>query len=1818
MDGERQLCALKSVAQCVWRVALTSDEATWVLCEGILAPLNRALLEDLALAHALEGVALDVMREAGEGHARTWQRCAAMLARGELAVGTGCMLVLLALALDVDLAVLGANAPGDRVVVLAACPGASAGGEQMRQRAVLWLHKEHYTPLEVRADSALAGEIQAALDAAQAGMDDAGLAGYFQAAVLFRAYLARERAVPGQAAGPVVSGDDVQAGKPTPTPAVGARGKVRWSRMDVAFSVRRSPSSLAAGKAQSPRARARRWPVEHTQAVEHMQAAAPPTPRAAASSRKAPRITVDDVNDAAAAMRAYFDRPTALPVREFCASVAAVGVVGINKIFMAELANAVSDGELVHSAVLASLLDCMRAASMSSPPDGAQLRVANAPRAAAEAGSTRSIVNAILGELGPVLKARGVQLRVDVVNAGTPMHVEVEGRSVTYAAFHDAHWTVLAPSATAMPSPGIALVVSWQQVAMPMREPSEHDVTDYPDDDTGTGIQFPHLCEQTKLKATAALLDKYTGLYIDTSYLLHKELAKAQRRALVARDKGLAAAVLAAALAHAVSERRRVLDACGKRDMPIHVLVERAYAPKVNTAARPMNQQRLAPVVQRLRAREPNPAKWTHDDVRALVDAAGIDVEFRLLLVQWLNVHLRGVNNTSIVLCGGEADCHVAGRRDGRHVLFEGRDGDLYAWLLLLGDPPCTIARWIIPDDAVMDAYITASTTAELFAEVEYMSAEDKQALRGHQGLPLLLLAALLGSDYNDGQRGIGPKRVVPLVVNALKAALQRVKPSSTLTMSNLIDALKMDNASVDVDDVDKTVQAMAWMPLRVNDDRSFELALPDHVREALIGRDHARPTWFDDHIAATHVWMQAAQQAPLASAGDIGFSLGAGVDEQVGRIRAAWALAEQTGDWATVVLLTKALAIGLHPDRLDKYKPEDFDGHGKFPDVTYVRHGNVDQDLKDRVLADFMSVLNMDGPDARDVVDLNMVARLLMTLFFKSYVKLQGTTKINVTSKLAAMHTFWSTGLKRGKPSAPYSTSKKVRASMSDAERKVFAEFHALFKAYPLERSSGKASGLRAQRLLVLRTFVATGMASTVPLKSHNVTQNYANHETPLGVHVAHVLAATIVQLSLHKMANMARKATSAHGQPYRVRLRPWQEQRGRAELVRSASRNVVRLLDDKVMNKGNVHVIVAELAGGSQFKLDNTGHGQCTVSSVVDATSLQQRLGRLADDNIVYVVAVRGVKQDKAGAMGTVRAAIETCSTRAVIQAWDFFTTGTTFSLHSFTDAAHDTELNDRLLAPLQRALRSPASRSSPSSAGEKRRKANDPAAVAMDIEDDDDVATTHAKPTHELPVEPPDAKRQNRAAQDTDVAGIVAAMEHPPAFIDSCWALAVDVAHDLVTYCPNARVGGATYRDLILAQRDGANALFLQATVAKISLGVCEYLHARLARAGDDGRTWSASVTKLTGETMPYDAASNCTSSKLFSFLQHEGIASLRATVCLSASVSAMVELGLHDTYMGTGDVMADVSLFRAHGKDTALRTAAPATTVRRIVDDILHRCVFVCTRERSSALASALEAKTTWMLIPSSIDETRGLPAQLLVARATLSETCLWWYSAAGWYASSWDKAASDCKGKAVSAIFVPALFNNVTLLQTIKAVAAQVQGGFIRLLTSRIAIADSAAPPNTAAFAWLDDFAKLFDESDKESYLFKRGTDWQAGVVGPSGAIHVYSSAKDGCATRTRIKQGLDFHGRVSAPRPTSKLLEQKTKKPPANVLPRRVGRIEAVMGRAFGAPTEDTDFVERVQVVMARFSTPSSRSLSAAVVLESPLLKTWFTTYIES
>ena len=263
--------------------------------------------------------------------------------------------------------------------------------------------------------------------------------------------------------------------------------------------------------------------------------------------------------------------------------------------------------------------------------------------------------------------------------------------------------------------------------------------------------------------------------------------------------------------------------------------------------------------------------------------------------------------------------------------------------------------------------------------------------------------------------------------------------------------------------------------------------------------------------------------------------------------------------------------------------------------------------------------------------------------------------------------------------------------------------------------------------------------------------------------------------------------------------------------------------------------------------------------------------------------------------------------------------------------------------------------------------------------------------------------------------------------------------------------------------------------------------------------------------------------------------------------------------------------------------------------------------------STGLLSPTEERANWTLVPSSMDETRGLPARLLVARASLTATCLWWYDDAEWHESSLDQAASNCSGKVVSAIYVPALFNNDTLLKAIKAVSAQVRGGFIRLLTSRIAIADPAGPPNTAAFAWLDSFAKLFDASDKEAYLFPRKTDWLAGVVGPAGSVLEYASSKNGFATRSRIKQALDFRGRMSAP----KLQEKKTKKPATNPQPRHVGRVEAIVGRAFGAASDDLEYAERVQVVVARFSTPTSRSLSAAVVLESPLLKTWFTTYIE-
>jgi len=584
-------------------------------------------------------------------------------------------------------------------------------------------------------------------------------------------------------------------------------------------------------------------------------------------------------------------------------------------------------------------------------------------------------------------------------------------------------------------------------------------------------------------------------------------------------------------------------------------------------------------------------------------------------------------------------------------------------------------------------------------------------------------------------------------------------------------------------------------------------------------------------------------------------------------------------------------------------------------------------------------------------------------------------------------------------------------------------------------------------------------------------------------------------------------------------------------------------------------------------------------------------------------------------------VRAQVKSSAGRSAVQVWDYLVAtaaaATADALSMFVSAAHATEVNVELLAPLKRAMRvtsaaaGDAKRSAPDA---KRPKQSAPDAAAdaakdhpMDVVDD---SAAHATVHVQGPVVP----------ADDDVEAAIRAMEHKPEAITTAWALAVDVAREIVQSCPNARVGGSTYKDILLARKGGVDLpLTVHATVAKTSLGVCEFLVKKFLQSA---HTWTAStLIKFDGTAMAFNIDPDTTASSLFKVLQDEAVGWLHVNVHVpSSTLSAAVVVGLHGEYSFTGDLpglTSDHSLFREHGTNNdALRTLAPGATVRRVVEDVLGKRFFVCTRERCHALATAVAALRLqgWQLVESTMDETAGLPAEILAERAVVPASSIWWRGTRGWHASTLANADAECRGQSLCAVYVPALSNDAAVLAAVRAVAKRAKSDVLRLYTSRICIADPALPPNADAFPWLASFADLFSASSATaSMLFTSEQEWEVAVVGPAGSVHQFASSKTGYATRTHLKQTLDFSGRMSAPSSKQKKQQQSQKV----ASPRRVGRVEAICGHAFGAAREDVEYTERVQVVSAYFSTPVSRTLSAAVVLESTYLRQWFAGFVK-
>jgi len=1564
----------------------------------------------------------------------------------------------------------------------------------------------------------------------------------------------------------------------------------------------------------------------HTPVRSSFAAAAAPL---CAQVRAAKDLSGDDVRAAAAATRAYFAAQIVPSVTtEWCASVAALGIFAANVALMQALAIAVDNGHYIHDAGLQSIVAAMRVASTTTPPDAAALRVANAPRSPREPACARAICRSIVGQFSHGLGAHGTHARVLRLEAGDAVP-QSACCVATIGLVHLEHWTFCAQNIKVVPTAGVALLVG--PIACECAHRSESRRSSPPD--LGTGVPFPQLAGEKRVNVQAL---KNVSVYrLDASHLLHVVLARRQRRLLLARDKSLAAGVCAAAVAQAIRQRLELFASVGNDKILFQVIFETVFPLKRRNAR--IIESTLENVIEALHHRSSSKL-WSAADYDLLASSAVLDTSFRHSYHQWLALFLKNVPSTTIVHAGGEADCHVVTAHSKDNVMFEGRDHDLLTWSMLLKSS-CTLARIQIGSTA-HDTVIHVSNASTALSKAAWLSAEDKAVLKSHDGLPFLLMGAIIKMDYNDGVNSLGPKRASMLVVDAVNAARKTGKVTIASLIKGLVPAMaKLKGVQPGwQSEIEAATTAMAWMPSFLNAEGNFVYALEGKQRKALVGNNTA-PAWLKEHALAVKTWIAKVQQAPaITPAPFTGISLGNAVDAQLLQVRKTWAQALKSSTWAWQDTLhgLMALAQGRNPETNLPYEPFDF--ASQFPPTDYVLKAKPGAPIDySRVFKDFQGALNVVG------VDLNSITKMLVTYWHKKLDLLRSDSLLPITADLKIIKKYFTRGIFHGVSVAPYSTDKAKNKDVPPSLKARFRALQDILDEYPVAVSKGESQAdAKKKRKAVLIDIARVGLnvgnantdvythadAVTVPEKRRHVGMEFR-------AHVATVLAAVVNQLHLHKQRNMSKRAGNAHKQRQRVHVGPWQEQSGRAVLDYSASHNIARLSSGAWTTQARVYVHV-HAAQGLAFK---PGGNPCQVDVEPDTA---KALEPLDEGALVYIVTARnaGERDFEPTRLPAYEYVAHKYTGKATVLWWDLTLPPLCkiWDFAMYMNAATKTDLNTALLQPLQHALAGGAAQpvgDAPPPQGKKRtRAATKPSS---------DAASTTAKRAPQADAEPKaqgEIKR-GKGGTDSTVQNILAAIEKPGPVHDS-WTLAASVANQIVHECPGVCVGGNTYKDLALtwAKRDMVNGI--ECTVDKTTLGMVKFLFsvsdsnagATVTTPGVGQATWRARFFALDhAEKTP-----KCTTAEdLFEWLQNELIISVDIAVKCTIvtgkqrrTFTTSICFQLHDRFDPQGrstNLTSHTSLFRTYG-NRELRTHAAAITAPDVLQLIVNRQYFVCARERCEALYVACKQlnEDGWELVAASADETFGLDCREVVERAMINVEVpvLLWVRCAN--TNKWLrvplaealKRLASAKVTAIDHVYIPALVPfDTAQLNLFRSVAALAQGHRLRFVCKRICIQD--VDSNHVDAAYFSSFAQLATRftPKHDDYLFNNENEtWDAYVVGPNGALHAFARSNFTSNVRSRMRDLLDFNGRLTERQPKANDA-QKTTTTTTPSPPPRIGRIECVMGHAFSAPRADADtFAERVMVVTSSFSTPASRTLSSSISLKNGLLSQLFVQFL--
>jgi hypothetical protein len=595
------------------------------------------------------------------------------------------------------------------------------------------------------------------------------------------------------------------------------------------------------------------------------------------------------------------------------------------------------------------------------------------------------------------------------------------------------------------------------------------------------------------------------------------------------------------------------------------------------------------------------------------------------------------------------------------------------------------------------------------------------------------------------------------------------------------------------------------------------------------------------------------------------------------------------------------------------------------------------------------------------------------------------------------------------------------------------------------------------------------------------------------------------------------------------------------------------------------------------------------------------------------VYIVHVRGRKQDAGDPLASLRVQHAAC----VVVACEYFKPAVDVHQLDLADvvaASNVTGLNSLLFKPLKFALKAAAGSST----------ARVPSSMR----------TTRAAPIA-APIAAPVAPPEITSAPDVGprfAPGIAELMHRlvttPTGPAASSADVMIAVASEIVSECPESRVGGRTYANVLLALHHNQHLSdpTVYASVRRCTVGVAAFLFERR-------KEWAleyfvpANANEGRADVVRTDKAP-VAKRKFIAWLQSSCVLNVEGTIVHNGH-EVRVRINLHDQFDFVDGNTPLLTSFEAlyclkdgGGCRGVIRLCSSAigTSAEQIVELLMAKQFFVATTDRSSALMRRVGElqREEWTCVPSPANASGDLSANVVVPRAdTFEHVVHVQRTDSTWQRMTFDATRTMSDECNIVRIFAPMLNADPTLSAALLKLATHASPAYeLQILCKRVRVQGYGVVDPS----FFVDFGALATALT----TWGGARSWSAAIVAANGALHPFASSREGACTKSHIVQRLEVRDLKDMERGLQSARDRVRQADKVAVAAAdapvkvKVGPVEALMGYGLSQASDNEEYVERVWIVATHRATPTSMRTSSALNknIKSPLLKSVMKEYI--